>query len=45
MILIDCREVHQMVNHGEVDVEYVVVGVSSGQNGKTVVVEERGGKG
>jgi hypothetical protein len=29
-----------MHNRGEADVEYVVLGVASGQGGRTVVVEE-----
>jgi len=37
-ILIDLREVHQMWNDTEEDVEYVVVGITKGTGGKTVVV-------
>jgi mannose-6-phosphate isomerase-like protein (cupin superfamily) len=37
-LLIDAREVHVMCNVGEQDVEYLAVGISSGQDGKTVVV-------
>jgi mannose-6-phosphate isomerase-like protein (cupin superfamily) len=39
-ILIEPGEVHKMHNRGEADVEYVVLGVASGQGGRTVVVEE-----
>lgn len=38
-IRIDPREVHAMSNPGDEDVEYVVVGVSSGTGGRTVIVE------
>ena len=38
-ILVQPREIHEMRNSGGEDVKYVVFGVSSGQNGKTVVVE------
>ena len=41
-VLIDVREVHQMWNDGEEDVEYVVVGITSGQGGRTVVLEQSG---
>jgi mannose-6-phosphate isomerase-like protein (cupin superfamily) len=37
-IAIDPREVHQMANPGATDVEYLVVGISSGQGGRTIVV-------
>jgi len=37
-ILVDVREVHQMRALGTDDVEYVVFGVASGQEGRTVVV-------
>ena len=37
-IAIDPREVHLMTNHGSEDVEYVVVGITGNQGGKTVVV-------
>ncbi len=29
---------HKMINIGKIDVEYIVVGISSGDNGKTVTV-------
>ena len=32
------REIHEMHNIGDVDVEYVVIGVSTGENGRTIVV-------
>ena len=38
-ILIEPREVHKMTNPDDVDVEYIVFGIASGQGGKTVVVE------
>ena len=38
VVLVDVREIHQMWNDGEEDVEYVVVGISSGKGGRTVVV-------
>ncbi len=38
-IRIDPREVHRMSNPGAEDVQYVVVGISSGLGGRTVVVE------
>jgi mannose-6-phosphate isomerase-like protein (cupin superfamily) len=38
-IAIDPREVHQMRNLGDSDVEYLVVGISAGKDGRTVVVE------
>jgi mannose-6-phosphate isomerase-like protein (cupin superfamily) len=37
-VLIDAREVHVMRNTGEQDVEYLAIGITSGQGGKTVVV-------
>jgi mannose-6-phosphate isomerase-like protein (cupin superfamily) len=37
-IVVSPREVHAMRNTGTDDVEYIVVGISSGRNGKTVVV-------
>jgi mannose-6-phosphate isomerase-like protein (cupin superfamily) len=37
-IRIDPREVHQMWNDTEEDVEYVVVGITKGTGGQTVVV-------
>jgi mannose-6-phosphate isomerase-like protein (cupin superfamily) len=38
-ILVDAGEVHVMHNAGQIDVQYVVVGISSGRGGRTVVVE------
>ena len=38
-IAIDPREVHRMTNRGSRDVEYVVVGITGDQGGKTVLVE------
>ncbi len=38
-VIVAPREVHSMKNIGAVVVEYVVVGISLGQNGRTVVVE------
>jgi len=38
-VRIDPREVHAMSNPGAEDVQYVVVGISSGVGGRTVVVE------
>lgn len=32
------REVHHMTNVGQDEVDYLVVGISTGQDGKTVVV-------
>jgi mannose-6-phosphate isomerase-like protein (cupin superfamily) len=37
-VLIDPREVHQMRTQGDEEVEYLVVGISAGQGGRTVVV-------
>ena len=37
-VLVSPGEIHQMVNHGEQDAEYIVFGISAGQNGKTIVV-------
>ena len=39
-IAIDPREVHCMTNRGSEDVEYVVVGITGDNGGKTVVVPE-----
>lgn len=39
-LVVSPREVHQMQNLGETEVEYLVLGISLGQNGRTVVVEE-----
>ena len=38
-IMVEPGEVHRMTNCGAVDVEYLVLGVSLGRGGKTVVVE------
>jgi mannose-6-phosphate isomerase-like protein (cupin superfamily) len=37
-IAIDAREVHRMTNCGNEDVEYVVVGITANQGGRTVVL-------
>jgi mannose-6-phosphate isomerase-like protein (cupin superfamily) len=37
-IAIDAHEVHRMSNRGNVDVEYVVVGITGNRGGKTVNV-------
>ena len=37
-VLIEPHEVHSMYNESAEDVEYVVVGVASGSNGRTIVV-------
>ena len=37
-IAIDAGEVHRMNNRGDVDVEYVVVGITGNKGGKTVIV-------
>ncbi len=41
-VRIDPREVHAMSNPGTEDVQYVVVGITSGMGGRTVVVEQPG---
>ena len=38
-IMVEPGEVHRMTNRGREDVEYLVLGVSLGRGGKTVVVE------
>jgi mannose-6-phosphate isomerase-like protein (cupin superfamily) len=38
-LIVDPREVHTMKNLCAEEVEYIVVGISLGQNGRTVVVE------
>ena len=38
-VLIDAGSVHRMDNIGDEDAEYLVVGVSAGRGGKTVVSE------
>jgi mannose-6-phosphate isomerase-like protein (cupin superfamily) len=40
-ILIDAREVHQMSNRGTEDVEYLAMGITRGEGGRTVNVEGR----
>ncbi len=42
-ILIDPHEVHEMSNPGPDDAEYVVLGISRGIGGKTVVVDRGDG--
>ncbi len=37
-VIIEPREIHQMENESEQDVVYLVFGIASGQDGKTVVV-------
>jgi len=39
-VLVEPGEVHRMRNTGDQDVQYVVLGVSAGQGGQTVVVDE-----
>lgn len=38
VVVIPARSIHQMENIGQEDVEYLVVGISTGEGGKTVVV-------
>lgn len=38
-VLIDPREVHQMWNDGEEDVDYLAIGIAGGPDGRTVMVE------
>jgi len=38
-VIVEAREPHQMINRGESDAEYLVFGISSGQGGKTLVLE------
>ncbi len=38
-IVIDPREIHQMINRGDTDVQYLVFGISQQQRGRTVVVD------
>lgn len=38
-VLVSPHEPHRMVNHQDEVAEYIVFGISSGQNGKTVVVD------
>lgn len=37
--LVPLKEVHQMTNLGKEDVYYLVIGISHGQGGKTIVTE------
>jgi mannose-6-phosphate isomerase-like protein (cupin superfamily) len=37
-VVIDAREVHQMFNSGPEAVEYLALGISGGQGGRTIVV-------
>jgi len=37
-VLIDPREVHEMRNAGEDDVQYIALGITAGRGGRTVVV-------
>ena len=39
-IVISPKEVHTMTNLTDTDLEYIVMGISTGQGGQTVVVEE-----
>ena len=38
IVIIEPCEVHVMTNTSEVDLEYIAIGISSGQGGKTIVV-------
>jgi mannose-6-phosphate isomerase-like protein (cupin superfamily) len=38
-VIVEAREAHQMTNIGREAAEYLVFGISSGQGGKTVVIE------
>lgn len=38
-VIVDPREIHEMKNIGTDTAEYIVFGISSGEDGKTVVVE------
>ena len=38
-LIVDPREIHTMKNVCDQEVEYIVVGISLGQNGQTVVVD------
>ncbi len=42
-IVIDPHEVHEMSNLGPEEVEYVVLGISRGRGGKTVVIDRDDG--
>ena len=37
-VIVAPQEIHRMQNVGDVDAEYLVFGISSGQHGKTVIV-------
>ena len=37
-VLIEPREVHQMWNDGDVDVDYIAIGIAGGPDGQTVLV-------
>lgn len=39
-VIVDAHEPHQMRNDQPEDAEYLVFGISSGQNGRTIVVAE-----
>ena len=39
MLVVSPREVHEMKNESDTDVEYIVIGISGNKNGKTIVVE------
>jgi len=39
-VLIDAGEVHRMWNPGTSDVDYLALGISGGEHGRTVVVDE-----
>jgi mannose-6-phosphate isomerase-like protein (cupin superfamily) len=43
-VVIPPREIHEMKNTGEEDLEYLAIGISRGQGGKTVVVSSAGGR-
>jgi mannose-6-phosphate isomerase-like protein (cupin superfamily) len=38
-VLIEPRETHQMWNDGDLDAEYLAIGIAGDGNGQTVVVE------
>lgn len=39
-VFVQPRELHKMTNIGDVDVAYIVFGITTGHNGKTVVVDD-----
>ena len=41
-VLIEPREVHQMWNDGDEDVDYLAIGIAGGPDGKTVLVDQLG---